>query len=61
MLVLADLLLKVIKLDLLEREQSGRLLSKAVRRWEHIYNSDRVFPNGERDTLRKKNDGHSLD
>lgn len=55
---LADLLLEVIKLDLLATEQSRRLLSKAVRRCKHIYNSERVLGNGEGEAPKKKNDGH---
>lgn len=41
--LLADLLPKVIKLDLLATEQSLRLLSKAVRRCMCIHNSDQVL------------------
>lgn len=40
---MADLLPTVIKLDLLATEQSGRLLSKAVKRCMHIYNVDLVL------------------
>lgn len=59
--LLADLLPKVIKLDLLATERSGRLLSKAVRRCMHIYNPGRVLQNSKGETFRKRNDGHSLD
>lgn len=51
---MADLLLEVIKLDLPAKEQSGRLLSKAVRRCKHIYNSELVLENGEGEALKKE-------